>query len=317
MKQESENSKKLEQFPDGARGELLRSGQAKGVVSGLPLTTRFTSLNEATGRPLILGEVTGLLPSGKRRNRICAYCGKEKPATKGTLHRACYLKLRKAEVVLECCWCNKTFNRPLCDYEKQVRRGNMGVYCSANCSQSHHAVKNSRRCAVCDKPVKRRKYCSPECRRSARPKKAMPAKACKQCGVVFTPKHSGGMYCCRGCADKAHSARMKGKGNPHYKDGMSHSKDFADARPLILSRDRSRCVACGVGQKTVKVNHPTAQNRTNMSIHHIDGDPSNNDHVNLILICQRCHTIHHRSKKTPFPWFARYARAASESTISK
>lgn len=292
----------------------MRSEHVKGVMSELPATTRFTSLSADTGRPLILGEVTGLLPSGKRRNRICAYCGKEKPATKGTLHRACYLKLRKAAVVLECCWCSKTFERPLCEYEKQARKGRTDVYCGTKCSQAHHAVKNSRKCAMCDKPVKRRKYCSPECRKAAHPR---PTRTCKQCGEIFTVKHSKAMYCGLKCSNKAHSDRMKGEGNPHYKDGMSHSKEFADARPIILSRDLSKCVACGVGQKTVKVNHPTAQNRTNMSIHHIDGDPSNNDHANLITICQRCHVTHHKSKKTPFPWFGRYAKAASMSTISK
>jgi hypothetical protein len=44
------------------------------------------------------------------------------------------------------------------------------------------------------------------------------------------------------------------------------------------------CANCGV------------RDRQNLSLHHIDDDPSNNVYDNQIVLCHNCHTRHHQNR---------------------
>ena len=46
-----------------------------------------------------------------------------------------------------------------------------------------------------------------------------------------------------------------------------------------------------------------------LTVHHIDGDPSNNDPANLVALCQRCHLRLHGQRAIGQLWFD-FARPA-------
>ena len=56
-------------------------------------------------------------------------------------------------------------------------------------------------------------------------------------------------------------------------------------RREILNRDGWRCQRCG---------RPGA-----LEVHHVDGDPGNNDPDNLQAVCRPCHIDLHRSPVAP------------------
>lgn len=276
-------------------------------------------LDPATGRPRLYGPGTGLVRTVSRSNRHCILCGKDKGSVgRGPSCQDCYNQARSVKILLRCLWCGDEFQKPRYEYNKALRRGHFSFYCCKPHSQAHHAVKNAKRCDQCDVPMpgrSTRKFCSMQCRIDSR---QHPEKACTMCGLFFRPVSSRTTYCSRPCADRAHSIRMLGTGNSHYKDGTSYSKWFKEARPLIFERDKDSCVVCSKPSALIAFERDgqTVQ-RSNLLVHHIDEDPANNRVENLILLCYGCHLVHHKSAMTPYPWFAEYARQASESMTSK
>ena len=177
--------------------------------------------------------------------RKCPVCGNKKDRHNKAC-RTCYQKIRRIMVPLKCEYCGIQFERIISELDKMRRRRHSDVYCSKACSESHHAVKHHRRCPVCGKctPKKTTKYCSKKCKASRRVKILAP-KVCDICGTEFQPKSHRTAYCSRACANKAHSRRMRGAGNSHYKSGTSYATWFKEMRIVILERDRFACVACG------------------------------------------------------------------------
>ena len=225
--------------------------------------------------------------------RTCPVCGGTKYHRR-TVCKPCYQKIRRIMVPLTCCYCGTDFERIISEVDKQLRRGHVDVYCSKVCSQAHHAIKHRRRCLVCGKPTPKKtmKYCSKKCKASRR-KKELSKKVCGFCSTVFQPISSRAAYFSRTCANKAHSIRMRGSGNPHYKTGTSYATWFREMRIVILERDRFTCVACGSSKKLV--------------IHHVNHVPMQNEAHNLITLCSTCHMVHHKSKVSPFPWLKKLA----------
>lgn len=84
------------------------------------------------------------------------------------------------------------------------------------------------------------------------------------------------------------SRRMRGSGNPQWRDGRARSAyapGFTDVlKRRIADRDGHRCRICGA--RRGKGTH---------AVHHIDGGKWNHDESNLVLLCHRCHQlVHHR-----------------------
>nr|WP_238336086.1 HNH endonuclease signature motif containing protein [Streptomyces sp. W9] len=276
-------------------------------------------VDPVTRRLKLYAPETGFSYKPSRSNRTCIICGEAKNNTgRGQAHRECYMQVRSVKVLVRCAWCSVDFRKPRYEYNKALRRGHFTFYCCKDHSQAHHAVKNAKPCDQCRVPMpgrSTRKFCSMQCRIDSR---EHPEKACTVCGVFFRPKSSRTAYCTRVCADKAHSVRMLGYNNPHYKDGTSYSKWFRETRPLIFERDKDSCVVCSKPFKpiTFKRNGAPTQ-KSNLIVHHVDEDPRNNRVENLVLLCASCHLVHHKSTVTPYPWFGEYARQASESMTSK
>lgn len=91
---------------------------------------------------------------------------------------------------------------------------------------------------------------------------------------------------------------------PSFKNGLYRCDDsdieeantaFRETRPLVLVRDRYRCVACGVALRTpseeeLKDKYCSAYG---IEVHHIDGDHHNNHMSNLVSLCRLCHSVLH------------------------
>lgn len=225
-------------------------------------------------------------------------------------------------VTIICDNCGKVFTKLRYEIVKTAKRGHNDLYCGLPCSMAHHAVKNCRRCTICNKPVsiKTREHCD-DCRekllKEKEKSKASPKTIiCPQCGKTALKIHYHQIYCARECADIAHSKRMIGTGNPHYKDGKSLAKWFDEMRPVILKRDKYSCMGCGAPEAFTTRGKRQIQTST-IVIHHINEDTTNNHPQNLVALCQPCHGIHHKSCVTPYPKLAQYAGKASKSMTSK
>lgn len=297
--------------------------------SAAPEITRSTSPAKVTSRqPFLPPELRSV------RSKTCLRCGVTKPQ-KSIMHngatcRECYDEIRAARVSrLRCARCDREFDKPHYEINKAARRGHSVFYCGKECSMADHAVKNARKCRSCGKPMpgqRNNTYCSPACRAGTRGfvRTLVPIQ-CPVCQVQFDPKSHRTQHCSRACANKAHSRRMIGSGNSHFKDGKSYALWFDLMRPLVMERDRIAtaqphpcCAAC-LSPEILKPRRWRGKIvfRSNISIHHIDENPANNVADNLIALCQACHGVHHKSKMTPFRWFAAFAVIASRSMTSR
>lgn len=260
------------------------------------------------------------MSDGSNATRTCVVCGAVRKKTKGVACKPCYMKARaETYLTLTCQQCSTQFTRQRAEHEKKLRKGSTSTFCSLPCSQQATRLRMARRCKTCATPMlgeRHRWFCSPECRAANRPEKKR--KFCPQCGVDFEYSSSRREYCTRTCSDAAHSRRMVGAGNSHYKDGTSYASWFRRMRPLIAERDQHLCRVCMQPDKPYPVTRAgkTAM-RSSMVVHHINEDPRDNLPENLILLCKTCHAVHHKSTTTPFPWFAQYAASATTSMTSK
>jgi len=91
----------------------------------------------------------------------------------------------------------------------------------------------------------------------------------------------------RGVFDNVH----KGKSNYKWRGGVeqSYPKEFNNELKLVIKdRDNYICQIC----------HEKLSNNRRAQVHHIDGNRSNNELDNLILLCSSCHhAIHSPSSK--------------------
>jgi hypothetical protein len=105
-----------------------------------------------------------------------------------------------------------------------------------------------------------------------------PVKNCKMCGKMLERKRYGGKlesmlafkkrpYCDRSCMAKFFEGRIK-VSNPR------------NSRRQAKKRREQHCCICGT---------PDGQ----LSAHHADGNPMNNDKANVVTLCQSCHMKEH------------------------
>lgn len=259
----------------------------------------------------------------------CKKCGNPVTGRRGAKSKTfCSAQCRKTFSVVSvyCQQCGVTVERLRYELAKADRNGHNGRFCSKQCMGDFLAASKGRRCETCGATIERaqgRRYCSDTCRitgiRARRPRLTFPdSKDCPQCGATFRPKTSRHTYCQRSCANTAHALRMVGRGNSRYKDGKSYASWFRAMRPLILERDQHACVACGsLDKPIVFTRQGKTQRRSSLVIHHLNEDPSDNRHTNLVTLCHVCHKIHHASTTTPYPWLAQYTAKAWRSTTSK
>lgn len=215
------------------------------------------------------------------------------------------------------CRCGTVWPVQKMDVRKAIRRG-QALYCSPECMAQTFSTTNRTRFCQCGTPIprSRKSTCSDDCARRQREARKTP-KACPQCGAEFLPISSRHTYCCRDCANLAHSRRMVGQGNSHFKTGTSYAKWFRSMRPLILWRDGNCCVVCKQAPTVAYMRGGKQVVKSGLVIHHINEDPRDNTPENLVTLCHHCHMTHHKSRRTPYGWFGKYAVKASRSMTSK
>ncbi len=298
--------------------ERLMAASRPSVGTPASLVTD-SEIRTETGRRRYYAPETAALSDGVNRRRACVSCGKIRKGT-AVMCRPCYQAARASTyLTLACTQCGAEFMKMRAEHEKARRDGQTNHYCSHACAS--RALKSpGHPCLRCGTPTgskdRGRRYCSKECRLAV--SRAGKERACPQCGKEFHPKGSRTVYCDRVCADAAHSKRMIGEGNSRYKDGTSYAEWFRGMRPLILERDEHMCRVCETPDQMTRVKRAGGvQFRSLIVIHHINERPWDNVPENLIALCHACHMTHHKSKPTPYPWFAEYAARTTTYMTSK
>jgi hypothetical protein len=103
---------------------------------------------------------------------------------------------------------------------------------------------------------------------------------CIDCGIEISLTGFKGTKRCNKCHGKAH----RGINNTNFIDGRSHL-DYPiefnnDLKLKIRKRDSFKCLICGKSEE---------ENRTKLSVHHIDYNKKNNKDKNLMCLCKSCH----------------------------
>lgn len=233
-------------------------------------------------------------------------------------------------VVKVCGCCGKEFSVP-------NRRHETVKFCSRECKTEAGWVKY--KCAKCGELFKRkgsdnadseRKYCSLACSataRKGRPHKVDPSapryyKVCEMCGVQFRvteTRKDTARFCSRKCQSESPEFRKEcseaQQGDRHwrwaggvYKCGTGYtrhkSKVLGEEKFVFIHR-----TTILEAMLEVEPDHPfiiekngVKTLRTEIEVHHIDRNRSNNALSNLLAVTKHAHAqIHHRNSK-PKPW---------------
>ena len=139
-------------------------------------------------------------------------------------------------------------------------------------------------CVRCHAPFrstdKTRKYCSHFCHAASMEKKY--SFICPECQHAFQVNVQKRVYCSAQCKKIAQSKNNIGENNPNWKPTKELKYTVRHAlRRRIKARDKV-CQECGSPEC--------------LQVHHLDGNHSNNDESNLILLCANHHAAHHRAR---------------------
>ncbi len=114
-----------------------------------------------------------------------------------------------------------------------------------------------------------------------RASEATPAKSCEFCGKVFQRKHlSSGRLEDRGAYLRRRFCSIS------CSVSMQHATEpptVAASRKRSLKTISGSCEACGLA--------------SNLSAHHVDGNPMNNAPINIQTLCLHCHNFWHAMLK--------------------
>jgi hypothetical protein len=134
------------------------------------------------------------------------------------------------------------------------------------------------------------KYCSIDCRHSARESQKTVGRICQECGEMFPVRktqlnHRPAKYCSPECVGE-HLARTRlGENHPNWKGGYEpyYGPSWRTQRRKALERDGHQCVVCGAGGE--------------IHVHHVRPfrvfGPENHEQANaldnLVCLCPKHH----------------------------
>lgn len=130
---------------------------------------------------------------------------------------------------------------------------------------------------------KRRKFCSHACSASFNnPQRLKKNTTCKNCGKELSGRQK--VFCSIECQNDYEYKQYieKWKNGEVICDTCEVSRHI---RRYLFDKNNGKCQLCGWGEEN-PVTH-----RIPLQIHHVDGDCTNNDEVNLQLLCPNCHSL--------------------------
>ena len=224
-------------------------------------------------------------------------------------------------VEASCPICRTIFQREQYELRKRFAKNpNYSPVCCLSCATRQKNLLEGKRsvcaCNNCGKEMwdnpQKNHACSDECRKEIHRKRGLkirtvPERNCVICGAAYRPATNAyeSKCCSMKCKNDLHAMEMKEANNPGWKGGISSGRaknkvqrDFRLAKRHAQMMDADMCVAC---------NSPD-----NLHGHHINHNPLDNRFVNLVTLCQSCHSLHHAMEKSNrklvlFPWLSKYA----------
>lgn len=88
----------------------------------------------------------------------------------------------------------------------------------------------------------------------------------------------------------------------------------ASDREQVRRRDNNICAMCGIRYKRSSRLYPVQRV---LSVHHIDGDGTNNEGLNLISVCTGCHMLIHSSEAKYTKWLELIAQSSEDNAKQK
>ncbi|WP_424016210.1 HNH endonuclease (plasmid) [Halorientalis pallida] len=84
-------------------------------------------------------------------------------------------------------------------------------------------------------------------------------------------------------------------------------------RKLVYDQYGEACVICGRNPEGWR----HCRKQEELSLHHIDGDETNDEIENLIPVCQSCHKLIHRLDRPPYRFYHRQLPHESRNAINQ
>ena len=185
---------------------------------------------------------------------------------------------------LKCSCCGEFFYKFKKDINRNLKTGNINMFCSNKCSTSSRSVSTLVicNCTNCGKEFSRRIkepldssniFCSKSCsttytnKQTPRRKKS---KLCKCCGSLI----NANITFCKPC-----QIELK---HLHITLNLNDAKTDKTRRKILIKTNGHQCEICN---NTEWNNKPIT-----LELDHIDGDSDNNKESNLRIICPNCHS---------------------------
>lgn len=211
---------------------------------------------------------------------LCVRCGNQSPVTgkrscQGCLDREVKYTAKRRERKLQQGLCTQCGKAPLVEGSQLCKTCREAT--SKKARGYYDKLDRLKSCLRCRKPLDVPGFAScSKCRQQQKEyvlkkyRERAKAGLCTDCGIPREQNSPSG-HLCVSCWQKSASRRKKSHSKTHF-DGQLEN---------IIARDGG-CIAC---------DRPYGTRKNSVVCHHIDGNTSNNDPSNLVLLCRKCHSV--------------------------
>lgn len=109
-------------------------------------------------------------------------------------------------------------------------------------------------------------------------------KYCKNCGKELNERHK--IYCNNKCQKEFEYKQYIDRWKHGLEDGLKGKYQISSyIRRYLFKKYNNQCAKCGWSEFNLWTGNIP------LEIHHIDGDYTNNEESNLLLLCPNCHSL--------------------------